>query len=113
MIIHYVVFQGYMTLVLGWIQGQASNCPNLGCSTVAGGLSVCQNNCLNDPDCNLINFCPAGGDCTIKNRCCLRNCNNNDYQLTNQWKGWDIYVKGTSCIVFKYIRHLKITPIIN
>ena len=95
-----------MTLVHGWMQGQASNCENIGCSTVAGGLSVCQNNCLNDPECNLINFCPAGADCTSGlNRCCLRKCNNDDYQLTNQWKGWDIYVKGKSFIYFKYLRY--------
>ena len=84
-----------MTLVHGWIEGQASNCPSLGCSTVVGGLSECQNDCRNKPDCNVVNFCPAGADCTSGlNRCCLRNCNNGDYQLTNQWKGWDIYVKG-------------------
>ena len=74
-----------MTLVHGWIEGQASNCPSLGCSTVVGGLSECQNDCRNKPDCNVVNFCPAGADCTSGlNRCCLRNCNNGDYQLTNR-----------------------------
>ena len=95
-----------MFLLQSWVQGQASICENLGCSTVAGGLLVCQNNCLNDPDCNLINFCPAGADCTSGlNRCCLRMCNNGDYQLTDQWKGWDIYVKGIFSISFKYLRY--------
>ena len=92
-----------MTSVHGWTQGEASNCPNLGCSTIAGGLFECQHTCLNDPGCNLINFCPAEADCKIANRCCLRKCNTGDYQLTTQWKGWDIYVKGMSSIVFEYI----------
>ena len=95
-----------MTLVHGWTEGQASNCENLGCSTVAGGLFECQNDCLNNPDCNLINFCPAGADCTSGlNRCCPRKCKNDDYQLTNQWKGWDIYVKGMSSISFEFLRY--------
>ena len=98
-----------MTLVHDWTHGQASNCEDLGCSTVAGGLSVCQKNCLNDPECNLINFCPAGADCTSGlNRCCPRKCNNDDYQLTNQWKGWDIYVKGTPSISCKYQRYYSL-----
>ena len=88
-----------MNLVHDWTQGNASNCPNLGCSTVVGGLFECQNKCLNDSDCNLINFCPTEADCWM-NRCCLRKCNNGDYQLTNRWRGWDIYVKGMSSLSF-------------
>ena len=84
-----------MTLIQSWTQGKASQCQNLECTTVTGGLLECQKHCLDNPDCTLINFCSAGADCTSElNRCCHRNCTNNDYQLTNQWKGWDIYVKG-------------------
>ena len=93
-----------MALVQDWSQGEASQCPNLGCTTVTGGLLDCQKRCLDNPDCTLINFCPAGADCTSGvNRCCLRGCTDDDYKLTNRWKGWDIYVKGTSSFVLKYL----------
>ena len=95
-----------MALVHGWNQGQASNCQSLGCSTVSGGLFVCQNKCLNNPYCNVINFCPAGADCKSGlNRCCLRRCDNGDFKLTNKWKGWDIYVKGMASTLFRYCNH--------
>ena len=94
-----------MTLIQGWTEGKASQCQNLECTTVTGGIGECKKRCLDNPDCTLINFCPAGADCTSGlNRCCLRKCNNDDYQLTNQWKGWDIYVKSKSSIHFKYLK---------
>ena len=90
-----------MTLVQDWSQGKAAICQNLGCSTVTGGLSECQYNCMDNFECNLINFCPSGADCTIVNRCCLRKCSGDDYELTNRWKGWDIYVTGMAYFEFR------------
>ena len=87
-------FSEDMSLLQDWTNGEASDCSNLGCSTV-GSLIECRDNCLNDPDCTLFNFCPDGGDCTSgMNRCCLRKCTGDDYKLTTEWKGWDIYIKG-------------------
>ena len=89
-----------MTLIQGWTEGKASQCQNLECTTVTGGIAECQKRCLDNPDCYLINFCPAGADCTGGlNRCCLRRCTECGYELTNQWKGWDIYIKSTSSFV--------------
>ena len=94
-----------MTLIQGWTEGKASQCQNLECTTVTGGIGECKKRCLDNPDCTLINFCPAGADCTSgSNRCCLRRCSEfGGYKLTNQWKGWDVYVKGTSFFVEKYM----------
>ena len=90
-----------MELIQAWTQGKASQCQNLECTTVTGGIEECQKRCLDNPDCYLINFCPAGADCTGGlNRCCLRRCTKcGGYELTNQWKGWDIYIKSTSSFV--------------
>ena len=89
-----------MVMVQDWSQGQASQCRNLECTTVTDGLLECQKRCLDNLECNLINFCPAGADCTSGiNRCCLRECTEDDYELTNRWKGWDIYVKGRSFLL--------------
>jgi len=82
-----------MSLLQPWTYGEASDCSNLGCSFV-GSLTECLENCSNDPDCTLANFCPDGGDCTSgMNRCCLRKCTDDDHKLTTEWKGWEIYIK--------------------
>ena len=91
-----------MALVQNWGQGMASDCPNVGCSTVAGGLWECQRSCMYDFECTVINFCPSEADCKT-NRCCLRNCNGDNYELTNKWKGWDVYAKGLYCFSFTYL----------
>jgi len=78
-------------------EGVASNCDNIQCSTEEGGLPACEQLCLDNPECTLFNFCPAGGDCMTTwrshavNRCCLRKCQDDDYQLTDTWHGWDVY----------------------
>ena len=92
-----------MALVQTWRQGKASDCPDVGCSTVGGGLSECQRSCMYDFKCNVINFCPSEADCKTENRCCLRNCNDDNYELTNKWKGWDVYVKGVYCFSSRYV----------
>merc|ERR1712008_183463 len=79
-------------LVRPWYKGVASDCPNLGCSTLTGGLPACQRKCRNEKDCNLINFCPVGADCTSGvNRCCLRNCASNNLEAVTKWGGWSVY----------------------
>ena len=94
-----------MALVQDWSQGQSSDCPTLGCTTVSGGLLECQKSCQDNFDCNLINFCTDGADCTSGlNRCCLRKCKDDDYKLTNHWKGWDIYVKGMYSVTVEGLR---------
>ena len=94
-----------MTLLQAWEEGEASDCSSLGCWTLTGGLSECQNKCMDNPDCSLINFCPEGANCTRLNRCCLRKCNGDDYKLTDEWKGWAIYIKGMYTLFFKLNRN--------
>ena len=88
----------FMTLLQDWTNGEAAgdtgDCSNLGCSFV-GDSNECLKNCLDDPDCSLVNFCPLGATCTSgENRCCLRNCLGDNYELTSEWNGWDIYIKS-------------------
>jgi len=90
------------TLVSPHSAGNASDCPNLECSTKTDGgstgLAECKAACDGHNSCNLINFVPdeAAGKSRfqIKGRCCLRACQSlGDLKLTDKWKGWDVYMK--------------------
>ena len=84
------------TLAHHFQEGVASNCPNLGCETLSGGLHECDARCRETENCNLINFCPAGADCTSGlNRCCMRSCESDDLQTVTTWRGWDVYILET------------------
>ena len=82
-----------MSLKQDWTNGKASDCSNLGCF-YAGGPSECLDHCVDDPDCNLVNFCPDGASCANVNRCCPRKCDGGVTKLVDTWKGWNIYIKG-------------------
>jgi len=89
------------TLVSPHSEGNASDCPNVGCSTRTNGgsegLAECKAACDGNASCNLINFVPdaaAAPGYQIRGRCCMRACQSLDHlNLTGKWKGWDVYTK--------------------
>jgi len=86
----------YMKGIQSWSKGEASNCKNLGCFYSKNGLQGCHKTCMENDECNLVNFCPAGADCTSGlNRCCPRHCTEGDHKMVKTWKGWDVYEKTT------------------
>lgn len=77
-----------------WTEGKSSKCSALAnfCDIVSGGERMCLDRCLANAQCNTVNFCPQGADCTGGvNMCCLKKCQGNDYQLTTEFKGWNIW----------------------
>ena len=86
-------FFGEWQLVSGSANGKASDCKNIRCFTLDDGektLASCQSKCENDGLCNLVNFCPRGAKCSVYGRCCLRQCEAEEYKLVTKWKGWDV-----------------------
>ena len=92
-----IIFEGTsMKGIQSWTKGEASNCESLGCFYSKNGLQECQTACLKNDECNLLNFCPAGADCTSGlNRCCPRHCTDGDHKMVKTWKGWDVFEKTT------------------
>jgi len=89
---------GKYVLKSAWTEGQASNCTNLGCTTLTAddaGLAMCKAKCDSVASCNLINFVPPGADGSSgEGRCCRRDCDNlQEMKLTSHWKGWDVYIR--------------------
>lgn len=79
--------------------GKSTDCTNLGCSTESGGLKSCRQKCENDANCNVFAFCSKHGSCPTTNRCCIRQCSENDdvaeydLKLTSRWGGWNVFAK--------------------
>lgn len=70
------------------------------------GLAQCQHRCDTTEGCNVFNFAVDGSDATSgPGRCCCRKCPTKihpyfktveieSYELTDKWKGWDIYERA-------------------
>ena len=86
-----------MEKIQNWTEGEASDCKALKCFYAKNGLTECENHCMENDECNLINFCPSGASCrsnyVANNRCCSRHCTNGEHKMVTRWKGWDVYEK--------------------
>eukprot|EP00929_Paragymnodinium_shiwhaense_P013022 TRINITY_DN120886_c0_g1_i1.p1 TRINITY_DN120886_c0_g1~~TRINITY_DN120886_c0_g1_i1.p1 ORF type:complete len:1458 (+),score=382.73 TRINITY_DN120886_c0_g1_i1:113-4486(+) len=84
-----------------WNEGFLSACQPVSCEEVddggAKGLQQCKDKCSDNEDCTVFNFCPTGGTCEAVagnlGRCCLKQCQGSDRQITKVDQSWDIFVK--------------------
>ena len=104
-----------MEKIQNWSLGEASNCKALECFYANDGLTECEKSCMENDECNLINFCPSGASCRSQyvadNRCCTRQCTNGDHRMVDTWKGWDVYEKVTGISVICQHHDVKLYQI--
>jgi len=87
-------------LASSYKRGKSTDCTNLEkCSTESGGLKSCRQRCEGNAKCNVFAFCSELGSCPTPNRCCIRECSENndvaeyDLKLTSHWGGWNVFAK--------------------